>query len=62
MSLWIPRSVGRIGGLKLCLQRRAPVSQLSTVSSILPDDIYDVVIVGGGIVGLALATGLRIGI
>lgn len=33
---------------------------LSTTTSILPDDIYDVVVVGGGIAGLALATGLRI--
>jgi len=32
---------------------------LSTATSILPDDIYDVVVVGGGIAGLALATGLR---
>jgi NADH dehydrogenase FAD-containing subunit len=28
--------------------------------SILPDDIYDIVIVGGGIAGLALATSIGI--
>ena len=32
--------------------------QVSTATSILPDDIYDVVVVGGGIAGLALASGL----
>jgi NADPH-dependent 2,4-dienoyl-CoA reductase/sulfur reductase-like enzyme len=62
MSLGIPRSIGRIGRLKPCLRRGALGRRLSTVSSILPDDIYDVVIVGGGIAGLALATRLRIGI
>jgi hypothetical protein len=34
--------------------------QISTAAQILPDDIYDIVIVGGGIAGLALTTSLRI--
>jgi hypothetical protein len=62
LSLGIPRSIARTGRLKPCLQRGGLGRRLSTVSSILPDDIYDVVIVGGGIAGLALATRLRIGI
>jgi hypothetical protein len=33
--------------------------QISTAAQILPDDIYDIVIVGGGIAGLALTTSLR---
>ena len=41
------------------LPRLASLRQVSTVTSILPDDIYDVVVVGGGIAGLALTTGLR---
>ena len=40
------------------LSRFVSLRQVSTVASILPDDIYDVVVVGGGIAGLALATGL----
>ena len=33
--------------------------QISTAAQVLPDDIYDIVIVGGGIAGLALTTSLR---
>jgi cation diffusion facilitator CzcD-associated flavoprotein CzcO len=33
--------------------------RVSTAAQILPDDIYDIVIVGGGIAGLALTTSLR---
>jgi len=40
--------------------QRNSLRQLSTATSILPDDIYDVAVVGGGIAGLALATGLCI--
>lgn len=40
------------------LPRLVSLRQVSTVTSILPDDIYDVVVVGGGITGLALTTGL----
>jgi NADPH-dependent 2,4-dienoyl-CoA reductase/sulfur reductase-like enzyme len=36
------------------------IQQISTVYSILPDDIYDVVVVGGGITGLALTASLGI--
>ena len=54
------RGVGRLGQLTHSFIRPPKVGlrQLSTASSILLEDIYDVVIVGGGIVGLALATGL----
>jgi len=50
--------------LKRCLvnmnqEQLAKISrQASTASSALPDDIYDIVIVGGGIAGLALTTSL----
>lgn len=40
--------------------RLTPLRHASTVASVLPDDIYDVVVVGGGVVGLALTAGLRI--
>lgn len=36
-----------------------PTRRISIASSILPDDIYDIVVVGGGIAGLALTTNLR---
>ena len=36
-----------------------PTRRMSTASSILPDDIYDIIVVGGGIAGLALTTSLR---
>ena len=59
----VARGVGRLGSLipsETSRQRIGLVRQVSTASSILPEDIYDVVIVGGGIAGLALANGLRI--
>jgi hypothetical protein len=62
MSLWIARSLRRTLSLipSSSLPRFVSLRQVSTVSSILPDDIYDVVVVGGGIAGLAFTTGLCI--
>jgi len=60
-ALMTSRAVGRLGQLIHSVTRAPRVGlarQLSTASSILLEDIYDVVIVGGGIAGLALATGL----
>jgi hypothetical protein len=34
--------------------------RLSTASTVLADDLYDVIIVGGGIAGLAMATSLGV--
>jgi NADPH-dependent 2,4-dienoyl-CoA reductase/sulfur reductase-like enzyme len=53
----LPRALFRIPSS--ALPRFVSLRQVSTVTSILPDDIYDVVVVGGGIAGLALATRLR---
>jgi hypothetical protein len=53
----LPRAPFRIPSS--ALPRFVSLRQVSTVTSILPDDIYDVVVVGGGIVGLALTAGLR---
>jgi hypothetical protein len=61
MPPWIARYLPRALVHVPCsaLTRLVPLRQMSTVTSILPDDIYDVVVVGGGIAGLALTTGLR---
>ena len=52
----LPRALFHVSSS--ALPRLVSLRQVSTVTSILPDDIYDVVVVGGGIAGLALTTGL----
>jgi hypothetical protein len=50
----VMRAIRPVGSSFPC----GPLRRASTVASIQAEDIYDVVIVGGGIVGLALVNGL----
>ena|SRR5436305_12351411 len=53
----LPRAV-LSGSLSAATSRFVSLRQVSAAKRIFPDDIYDVVVVGGGIAGLALVTAL----
>ena len=62
MPLGIPRCLPRLASSlprHVVSQKILPARRISTATSILPDDIYDIIVVGGGIAGLALTTSLR---
>src|SRR5262245_51594984 len=59
MSWRIPRCLQR-ASLLHSPPSPASLKRAFSLRSVLPEDLYDVVIVGGGIIGLAMATSLGI--